>query len=122
MHPSTTSYVLYQEEESPAPVPGIPPVQPDGKTGTPREGEATGAVQKASTGIIGGPDDDLTLRASLYGVLFQSFADKVCIEHAYRLKNIPGYMLGVYIVENYQTGRMHGVLLNHIFFVCVFIG
>ena len=28
------------------------------------------------SGIIGGPDDDLTLRASLYGVLFQSYADK----------------------------------------------
>ena len=28
------------------------------------------------TGIIGGPDDDLTLRASLYGVLFQSYADR----------------------------------------------
>ncbi len=27
-------------------------------------------------GVIGGPQDDLTLRASLYGVVFQSFADR----------------------------------------------
>ena len=33
--------------------------------------------EKSTTAVIGGPDDDLTLRASLYGVLFQSYADKV---------------------------------------------
>jgi len=31
--------------------------------------------EKSST--IGSPDDDLTLRASMYGVLFQSYTDKV---------------------------------------------
>jgi hypothetical protein len=33
--------------------------------------------QKPQTSTIGSPEDDLTLRASMYGVLFQSFADKV---------------------------------------------
>lgn len=31
----------------------------------------------SAMGIIGGPEDDLTVRAYLYGVLFQSYADKV---------------------------------------------
>ena len=47
--------------------------------------DSTGAATKEdggqgsapAMGTIGGPDDDLTLRASLYGVLFQSYADKV---------------------------------------------
>jgi hypothetical protein len=33
--------------------------------------------QQNSAGMIGGPEDDLTIRAYLYGVLFQSYADKV---------------------------------------------
>ena len=28
--------------------------------------------------MIGKPQDDLTLRAAMYGVLFQSYADQVC--------------------------------------------
>ena len=35
--------------------------------------------QALATGIIGGPDDDLTVRAYLYGVLFQAYADKVSL-------------------------------------------
>ncbi|CAC5380788.1 Cilia- and flagella-associated protein 46 [Mytilus coruscus] len=34
------------------------------------------AVPQKSQSTIGSPEDDLTLRASMYGVLFQSFADK----------------------------------------------
>lgn len=34
-------------------------------------------TEKKKIGIIGGPEDDLTLRAFFYCVLFQSYADKV---------------------------------------------
>lgn len=33
--------------------------------------------EKPKSSTIGSPEDDLTLRASMYGVLFQSYADKV---------------------------------------------
>lgn len=35
--------------------------------------------EKPKSSTIGSPEDDLTLRASMYGVLFQSYADKVSI-------------------------------------------
>lgn len=35
------------------------------------------APEKPKSSTIGSPEDDLTLRASMYGVLFQSYADKV---------------------------------------------
>lgn len=35
--------------------------------------------EKPKSSTIGSPEDDLTLRASMYGVLFQSYADKVPI-------------------------------------------
>lgn len=35
--------------------------------------------QKPLTGMAGKQEEDLTLRAALYGVLFQSYADKVYI-------------------------------------------
>lgn len=35
--------------------------------------------EKPKSSTIGSPEDDLTLRASMYGVLFQSYADKVYI-------------------------------------------
>lgn len=38
-------------------------------------GEVKG--EEKTVGGIGAVEDDLTLRAALYGVLFQSFADKV---------------------------------------------
>lgn len=54
------------------------------KTDTEKENEdepGTGAgdhkEEEKTVGGIGAVEDDLTLRAALYGVLFQSFADKV---------------------------------------------
>ena len=34
---------------------------------------------KPPAGMIGKPGDDLTLRAAMYGVLFQSYADQVSV-------------------------------------------
>ena len=69
-----------EEEETPKkenpveppqpPAPGVPPIDL-------KAVEKTEESSTPTTGVIGGPDDDLTLRASLYGVYFQSFADKV---------------------------------------------
>ena len=36
--------------------------------------------EEKTVGGIGAVEDDLTLRAALYGVLFQSFADKVRLD------------------------------------------
>ena len=41
------------------------------------EGEQTKEEPEKSVGGIGAVEDDLTLRAALYGVLFQSYTDKV---------------------------------------------
>ena len=41
------------------------------------EGEQTKREPERSVGGIGAVEDDLTLRAALYGMLFQSFTDKV---------------------------------------------
>ncbi len=49
----------------------LQPVDPSGESGQ------NSAKPAGIGGIIGGPEDDLTLRAALYGVLFQSYADKV---------------------------------------------
>lgn len=38
--------------------------------------------EKPKSSTIGSPEDDLTLRASMYGVLFQSYADKVSISRS----------------------------------------
>ncbi len=48
---------------------GIPAIEP-------KPGGWVTPTSKSPMGVIGGPQDDLTLRASLYGVVFQSYADR----------------------------------------------
>ena len=45
--------------------------KPQGSGGT------VAKVKKPESHSIGRPEDDLTLRAAMYGVLFQSYADQV---------------------------------------------
>ncbi len=49
---------------------GVNPGNAESPPGSPRLGAAHDVVK---------PDDDLSVRASLYGVLFQSYADKVTL-------------------------------------------
>lgn len=64
---------------NPPSVKALPPVEGgESEAADVNEDDLTGQ-EKSTTSVIGGPDDDLTLRASLYGVLFQSYADKVKI-------------------------------------------
>lgn len=78
------------------PAPGIAPVD-----GTADDSSAENAADDSTNGKarnkteVGGPEDDLTLRAALYGVLFQSYADKVpvvymcsCMQAKFRLSLI----------------------------------
>ena len=74
----------------------IPPVDPNAGEGG-GQGDTSSEVATKTLGIIGGPEDDLTLRASLYGVLFQCFADKV---------SCMGLCQGIYL----NNGAPHGVL------------
>ena len=43
-------------------------------------------LTKPKHGIIGKPSDDLTLRAAMYGVLFQSYADQVSWSSGFTVK------------------------------------
>ena len=64
-----------EEEEVAAPKDAITPVDPNAAANV--EGELKETEKQQNAGMIGGPEDDLTVRAYLIGVLFQSYADKV---------------------------------------------
>ena len=59
----------------------VPKTAFSGEAGGGRPGDDTtsekGMDEALPKNVVGGGDDDLTLRAALYGVLFQSYADKV---------------------------------------------
>ena len=58
--------------------PAMPPVDPKFPGEKPEEEKKEKKESSSKKdSMIGGPEDDLTLTAALYGVLFQAYADKV---------------------------------------------
>ena len=56
---------------------GVSVLQDDTGSVSGKEGLTKIAKQETKIDLTAAQDDDLTLRASLYGVLFQAYADKV---------------------------------------------
>ena len=56
------------------------------------------APEKPKSSTIGSPEDDLTLRASMYGVLFQSYADKVVNSKNWFLLRINDWLITKWLV------------------------
>ena len=68
------------------------------------------APEKPKSSTIGSPEDDLTLRASMYGVLFQSYADKVVNSKNHFLLRINDLLITKWLVIEWLKCILH----NHL--------
>lgn len=51
----------------------------DGGAPTPRTTASFATLPSSTVDILSDPEDDVTLRAAIYGVLFQAYADQVIL-------------------------------------------